>query len=150
MIQTKEHLKAHINELNSMKIGVIYEYGVITKDNLREVYDLWYEHGIDSFKHSIAEKMEDVVKRCEFIKNLGFRKEVCDKYVNNEYFRWKTYSPYSPWNMVKKERDAVETLIQMSMDVNNVNENVDDGDEVEEPMINMHSYNLRSRTRVDL
>jgi len=150
MIQTKEDLKAHINELNSMKIGVIFEYGVITKDNLREVYDLWYEHGIDSFKHTIPEKMEDVVKRCEFIKSLGFRKEVGDKYVNNEYFRWKTYSPYSPWNMVKKERDAVETLIQMSMDVNNVNENVDDGDEVEKSMINMHSYNLRSRTRVDL
>ena len=36
MIQTKEHLKAHINELNSMRIGVIYEYGVVTKDNLTD------------------------------------------------------------------------------------------------------------------
>ena len=148
MIQTKEDLKAHINELNSMKIGVIFEYGVITKDNLREVYDLWYEHGIDSFKHTIPEKMEDVLKRCEFIKNLGFRKEVCDKYVNNEYFRWKTYSPYSPWNMVKKEREAAETLIQMSMDVNNVNENVDDESEVEEPMKTTHPYNLRKRVHL--
>ena len=148
MIQTKEDLKAHINELNSMKIGVIFEYGVITKDNLREVYDLWYEHGIDSFKHTIPEKMEDVLKRCEFIKNLGFRKEVCDKYVNNEYFRWKTYSPYSPWNMVKKEREAAETLIQMSMDVNNVNENVDDKGEVEEPMKTTHPYNLRKRVHL--
>lgn len=148
MIQTKEDLKVHINELNSMKIGVIYEYGVITKDNLREVYDLWYEHGIDSFKHIIAEKMEDVLKRCEFIKSLGFRKEVCDKYVNNEYFRWKTYSPYSPWNMVNKEREAAETLIQMSMDVNNVNDNVDDVDDVEEPMKTTHPYNLRKRVHL--
>ena len=64
-----------------------------------------------------------------------------DKYVNNEYFRWKTYSPYSPWNMIKKERDAAKTLIQMSMDVDNVNE-------VEEPMKTTHPYNLRKR--VDL
>ena len=131
-----------------MKIGIIYDHGVITKDNLREVYDLWYEHGIDSFKHNIAEKMEDVLKRCEFIKSLGFRKEVCDKYVNNEYFRWKTYSPYSPWNMVNKEREAAETLIQMSMDVNNVNENVDDKGEVEEPMKTTHPYNLRKRVHL--
>lgn len=148
MIQTKEDLKTHINKLNSMKIGIIFEYGVITKDNLREVYDLWYEHGIDSFKHNIAEKMEDVVKRCEFIKSLGFRKEVCDKYVNNEYFRWKTYSSYSPWNMIKKEREAVEALIRLSQEnVENIFENVD---EVEETIENKNPYNLRSRTRVDL
>ena len=148
MIKTKEDLKTHINGLNSMKIGIIYEYGVITKDNLREVYDLWYEHGIDSFKHNIAEKMEDVEKRFEFIKSLGFRKEVCDKYVNNEYFRWKTYSPYSPWNMIKKEREAVEALIRLSQEnVENIFENVD---EVEETIENKNPYNLRSRTRVNL
>ena len=55
MIQTMDDLKIHINELNSMGIGIIYEYGVITKDNLREVYDLWYEQGTDSFKHTIPE-----------------------------------------------------------------------------------------------
>ena len=146
MIQTKEHLKAHINELNSMKIGVIYEYGVVTKDNLREVYDLWYEYGEDSFKHTIAEKMEDVLKRCEFIKSLGFRKEVCDKYVYNEYFRWKTYSPYSPWNMVKKERDAAETLIQMSQE--NDENIVESVDEIEEPMKTTHLYNLRKKVNL--
>ena len=145
MIQTKEDLKAHINELNSMRIGIIFEYGVVIKDNLREVYDLWYEHGIDSFKHNIAEKMEDVLKRCEFIRSLGFRKEVGDKYIGNEYFRWKTYSPYSPWNMVKKERDAAETLIQMSVDEN---VDVDDVDDVEEPMKNTHPYNLRKRVHL--
>jgi hypothetical protein len=148
MIKTKEDLKTHINGLNTMGISCIYEYGLITKDNLREAYDLWYEYGEDSFKHNIAEKMEDVYKRYEFIKSLGFRKEACDKYVNNEYFRWKTYSPYSPWNMSKKDTEASETLIQMSMDVGNVD--VKNVDEVEETIENKNPYNLRSRTRVNL
>ena len=148
MIKTKEDLKTHINGLNTMGISCIYEYGVITKDNLREAYDLWYEYGGDSFKHNIAEKMEDVYKRCEFIKSLGFRKEACDKYVNNEYFRWKTYSPYSPWNMVKKEREVAEALIRLSREnVENIVENVD---EIEETIENKNPYNLRSRTRVNL
>ena len=144
MIQTIEDLKTHINELNSMGIGIIYEYGAITKDNLREVYDLWYERGIDSFKHTIPEKMEDVLKRCEFIKSLGFRKEVYDKYVNNEYFRWKTYSPYSPWNMSKKDTEAAETLIRLSQ------ENVDDTkvEKTQVSLIQTHPYNLRKRVHL--
>jgi hypothetical protein len=97
MIQTKKELKELIQNLVQLHISVIYKGNTIT-DNILEAYELWYNNGNDTYKHSPPRSMKELNERSDFINSIPFRGSVNQRLIQREYEQWKNYSFDSPFN----------------------------------------------------
>ena len=88
MIQTKKELKELIQNLVQLHISVIYKGNTIT-DNILEAYELWYNNGNDTYKHSPPRSMKELNERSDFINSIPFRGSVNQRLIQREYEQWK-------------------------------------------------------------